>query len=154
MSSTASSFINDDWLGIPYNLDRWWIRDTFNKNETFPPYNIGAELNDDGTVKTSYFIEVAVAGMKLENLHVEVQDQAGVNFLYIKNKIDNTSRIADTVRYSHKGIATRLFKLVFELGKNTEVSNVSLSNGILRVDMQVIIAEEEKPKIFEIKKAD
>ena len=52
--------------------------------------------------------------------------------------------------YVFKGIATRKFKKVFPLVEGAEVTEASLKNGLLEVNINIAIPEEQKPKLIPI----
>ena len=108
------------------------------KMDTYPPYNL-ATLNDD-----TYELDVAVSGFTKEELTVQVQK----DLLVIEGKKSSLPR---DVRYIHKGIGTRSFKLVFPMQEHIRVDSSELLNGILSVKLIKIVPEEMKPKVIEIK---
>ena len=105
----------------------------------YPPYNINQVKDND------YKIEVALAGFDKKDIAVEAKD----NTLTIRNKRDNkTNEEVDGVL--HKGIARRQFTRSFALGDNIKVNDAKLENGLLTVDLEREIPEEEKPRLIEV----
>ena len=51
----------------------------------------------------------------------------------------------------HKGIAKRYFKKSFSIADNCEVKGAELKDGLLKVSLERIIPETQKPKVIEIK---
>jgi len=51
----------------------------------------------------------------------------------------------------HKGIAARKFTRSFALGEYMEVVGAEFKNGMLHIDVDRIVPEEEKPKTIKIK---
>jgi len=102
-------------------------------NENYPPYNV-IRVDD-----THYTIELAVAGFEESELDVELTDRV----LVITGE-RNTK--GDSIGYVHKGISTRDFTRSFTLADNVEVKLASVKNGILSVDLELIVPEEQRPK--------
>lgn len=102
-------------------------------NENYPPYNV-IRVDD-----THYTIEVAVAGFEESELDVELTDRVLVISGDRKTKTDSSG-------YIHKGISTRDFARSFTLADNVEVKLATVKNGILSVDLEIIVPEERRPK--------
>lgn len=145
--------MNYDLFGRSFLIDPFWIRDILNSNHKYPPYNIGVKVPDERGANPQYFIEVAVAGLKLEDIRVAIENRSGVDFLLIYT-VNYPHDHDKTIKYSHKGIATREFSLTFELGRHTKVEDVTLNDGILKVMMSAIksVAGDGSINILEIKK--
>ena len=54
-------------------------------------------------------------------------------------------------QYVHRGLSTRKFVKSYRLSEYTEVVGADLSDGILTVNLEVIVPEEQKPKLITIK---
>merc|ERR1711991_934500 len=102
----------------------------------YPPYNIVKESN------IKWRIELALAGWAPEDIEVSTES----NVLLIKSKAKDT----DTAEYVHRGVATRSFVRGFNLADDVEVGTVSFTNGMLVVDLQKIIPDHQKLKVYEI----
>ena len=50
----------------------------------------------------------------------------------------------------HRGVATRSFARGFNLSDDVEVGTVSFTNGMLVVELQKIIPDHQKLKVYEI----
>jgi len=101
--------------------------------QTYPPYNI------ERTDETHYRITLAVAGFAEKELNVEVRE--GV--LTVQGKRDG---VDEKSAYLYQGIAGRAFERRFQLAENVEVKGAKLENGLLHVDLERIIPEEQKPR--------
>ena len=101
--------------------------------DTYPPHNVVKEE------EMKYTLELAVAGFKQEHIDIEVNE--GV--LNIKG--DRPAR-RDQNKYVHKGISARNWKKSFRLSEYTEVTGADLQDGILTVDLEVILPEEKQPR--------
>lgn len=101
--------------------------------DTYPPHNVVKEE------EMKYTLELAVAGFKQEHIDIEVNE--GV--LNIKG--DRPAR-REQDKYVHKGISARNWKKSFRLSEYTEVTGADLQDGILTVDLEVILPEEKQPR--------
>ena len=88
----------------------------------YPPYNI--ELLGKGEALR---ITLAVAGFRLEDLEVGVEDGE----LTIRGK--QHEELAKD--YLHRGIAARQFKRSFALANGVEVRNAELHDGLLAIEL-------------------
>lgn len=104
----------------------------------FPPTNL--ERTQDG-----YIIEMALAGYKRENISVS---QEGNILTIAADKQDDKSESSSKVIY--RGIKASSFRKSFTLEKTAEVSDVTLTDGILTVKIRYD-APECKKLNFEIK---
>ena len=101
--------------------------------QTYPPYNI------ERTDETHYRITLAVAGFGEKELNVEVRE--GV--LTVQGKRDEN---AEKSAYLYQGIAGRTFERRFQLAENVEVRGAKLENGLLHIDLERIVPDEQKPR--------
>ena len=119
-----------------------FLKDSFSfkaDSNFYPPHNI-LKHNDN-----KFVLELAVAGFTQEDLHV-VLDKNTLVVTGNKKKDDSS----DSVAYLHKGIGTRSFNKSFVLERYLVVKDVKLSDGILKVTLERVVPEEEKPRILEI----
>ena len=104
------------------------------KQDNYPPHNIirkGENL---------FQIELAVAGFSEDELDVQLSG----HLLKITGK-----RLRDPnveVEYLHRGIASRDFERSFPLAENVEVRGATVQNGIMIVNLELVVPEEHKPK--------
>ena len=103
----------------------------------YPPHNVVKE----GEFK--FTLELAVAGFKQEHIDIEVND--GV--LNIKG---NRPARREQDKYVHKGISARNWKKSFRLSEYTEVNGADLQDGILTVDLEVVLPKEKQPRKISI----
>ena len=106
----------------------------------YPPYNIN-QVKDN-----KYKIEVALAGFDKKDIAVEAKE----NTLTIRSKREEKTIEENGDGVVHRGIARRQFTRSFALGDNIKVNNAKLVNGLLTVDLEREIPEEEKPRLIEI----
>ena len=110
-------------------------------NSNYPPYNVVKV--DKGDYK--YCIEVAVAGHTMETISVSVEK----NILTIHGS-GIFKRDKDETEYIHQGIAQRNFTRQFTLADTIEVKGANIVDGILYVELENVIPEEDKPKKIKI----
>jgi HSP20 family molecular chaperone IbpA len=92
----------------------------------YPPYNI-ERLPREGKIPERMRITLAVAGFKLDELDITVDD----NQLVIRGRQqEDKSR-----EYIYRGIAARQFQRTFVLADGMEVLGADLRNGLLSVDL-------------------
>lgn len=106
----------------------------------YPPYNI--VKNDDN----NYVIEIAVAGFGKNNIEIEMAN----NVLTVKGSFE-ADEDRSGPQYIFKGIADRSFTRQFRLSDTVEVKNAELINGMLKLWLENIIPEHQKPKKIDIK---
>lgn len=107
--------------------------------DTYPPHNV---VKDE---ELKFQIELAVAGFKEEHIDIEVKDHV----LTIKG--DRPQR-RQPDKYVHKGISARNWKKSFRLSEYTEVIGADLQDGILTVDLEVVLPKEKQPRKISIGK--
>ena len=123
------------------NLERMFSDDFFNAASSYPAYNI---------VKTKdnhYDVEVALAGFNKKDIKVGYADGQ----LSIESVKNDKTKEKDENGIIHRGIAKRYFKKSFSVADNCEVKGAELKDGLLRVSLERIIPEAQKPKVIDIK---
>ena len=122
------------------NFERMFEDDFFNTSSSYPAYDI---VN---TGENKYDVEVALAGFSKKDIKVEFAD-GQLSIESIKNQ---TAKEKDNGKI-YKGIAKRYFKKSFSIADNCEVKGAELKDGLLKVSLERIIPEAQKPKVIEIK---
>ena len=107
--------------------------------DTYPPHNV-VKVDD-----LKFTVEIAVAGFSQDHIDIEVKDHV----LTISG--DRPQR-RDQDMYVHKGISARKFKKSFRLSEYTEVIGADLLDGILTVDLEVVLPKEKQPRKISIGK--
>ena len=108
----------------------------------YPPYNI--RKNDEN----SYTIELAVAGFGESEIDITIDGGK----LIVKGNVDAaTDALEDNFLF--KGIATRAFTRAFAIDDHIEVKNAEMFNGMLKIALERLVPEEQKPKKVKIKTA-
>lgn len=110
-------------------------------NTNYPPYNI-VKYNED-----TFAIEVAVAGFREGDINIIVEK----NVLTIKGEqTQDLDDLDKEIEYLHRGISARNFTRTFTLADHVEVLGAKSENGILKIELERKIPEEQKPKTIAI----
>ena len=137
--TTARDFF-DPWMNQSFGLDH--IFHAFQQFDThqpskYPPHNIIKSDNN-------YILEFALAGWKESEITVELE----------KNILKVTGKKADSEDseqdFVHRGIANRSFFSQFTIGDNIKIVDGKLEDGVLTINMDLIIPEEDKPRTIPI----
>ena len=105
-------------------------------NESYPPYNIVKES------EIQWRIELALAGWSKEDIEVTTES----NVLVVKSKKDK--KVEE--EYLHKGVSSRSFARGFNLSDDVEIGTVTFNNGLLVIELQRIIPDHQKHRVYEI----
>ena len=108
---------------------------------SFPKYNVYREL--DGSPYT-YFMEFALAGYSKDALDVKMDS----DHLVVSSRTDSDKK--EDREYTHRGMARRDFSTKFYVGKDIEVRSAQFSDGLLTVELEKIVPEEQKPRSISI----
>jgi HSP20 family molecular chaperone IbpA len=103
-------------------LDRLVERTARTGGDGYPPYNI------EQRGESAYRITLAVAGFAEENLAITMES----NQLVIRGRQADD---AEERTFLHRGIAARQFQRSFVLADGVEVTEASLENGLLHIDL-------------------
>jgi molecular chaperone IbpA len=104
-------------------------------NTNYPPYNIVKHSDDH------FSIELAVAGFKEGDIDVQVEK----NQLTVQGS-KSISIDKPNIEYLHRGISARNFVRNWTLADYVEVTGATVADGILTIDLERKVPEEEKPK--------
>ncbi len=107
---------------------------------SYPPYNI-ERMGED-----SYRITMAVAGFGLDDLTITAHQ----NSLIVTGKAKKGEGSGQLL---YRGIAGRAFERRFQLADFIKVSNASLLNGLLHIDLMREVPETMKPRSIRIEAA-
>lgn len=104
----------------------------------YPPHNVIR------TGENTVVIEVAVAGFAEGEIDIQVDKRTlSISGEQIRNEDDSWE-------YLHRGISSRNFNQHFSLADHVEVKNATIRDGILRVYLERVIPESDKPKSIAI----
>ena len=110
-------------------------------NINYPPYNI-VKHDDD-----HFAIELAIAGFREGDIKITVEK----NILTIKGEQrQDLDELTTEVEYLHRGISSRDFTRTFTLAEHVEVAGAKAENGILKIELERQVPEEQKPKAIQI----
>jgi molecular chaperone IbpA len=110
-------------------------------NTNYPPYNIVKHDEDH------FAIELAVAGFREGDVNITLEK----NVLTIKGEQTvSLDDLENEVEYVHRGISARAFTRTFTLADYVEVVGASAENGILKIQLERQVPEEQKPKTVAI----
>ena len=105
--------------------------------DTYPPHNVVKEED------LKYSLELAVAGFKQEHIDIEVKD-------HVLTIAGNRPARRTQDKYVHKGISARNWNKSFRLSEYTEVDGADIQDGILTVNLKVVLPEEKRPRKIKI----
>lgn len=100
--------------------------------DNWPPFDT-VKLSED-----AYRITMAVAGFAQNELDISMQP----NLLIVSGEHKGD----DSLEYLHRGIANRAFTRRFELADHVHVTQASLANGLLSIELKREIPEAMKPR--------
>jgi molecular chaperone IbpA len=133
-TNVKSLFPRSAFVGFDHLFDEL-DRVARNANDHYPPHNI-VKVDDE-----TYLVELAVAGFARDELEIEVKDRT----LSVRGEHQNRGR-----EYIHKGISAKKFYRTFRLSEYVEVHGADLTDGILAVELKVVIPEDKRPRQIEI----
>ena len=102
----------------------------------YPPYNMTKKDN-------KYKLKMAIAGIPKKDISI-VKEK---NILTVYGTIENKEK-EDTI---YQGIATRNFKRSFNVAEDIEIKGAALKDGMLTIEMERIVPDEDKPVTIKIK---
>ena len=102
----------------------------------YPPYNMTKKDN-------IYKLSMAVAGIPKKDISI-VKEK---NILTVYGTMENKEK-EDTL---YHGIATRNFKKSFNVAEDIEIKDAKLKDGMLTIEMERIVPDEDKPVTIKIK---
>ena len=138
--TTRNEFF-DPWMHQSFGLDNIFnALQQFDRNPPakYPPHNI---------IRTGdkYVLEFALAGWTEKEITVELEK----NILRVTGQKSDSDDSENN--FVHRGIANRSFQSQFTIGDNIEIRGGDLKDGVLTINMDIIIPEEDKPRTIKIK---
>jgi molecular chaperone IbpA len=103
----------------------------------WPPYNI------EKTGEDQYRITMAVAGFDADDIDL-TQHETTLTITGEKNGA------GESAQFLHRGLPTRAFRQTFNLADYVKVTQASLDNGLLSIDLRREVPEELRPRRIEI----
>jgi molecular chaperone IbpA len=135
MVSKTFSFPHSNFIGF----DHLWNeieRLSLHSDQSFPKHNVVKNS------ETEFAIELALAGYRKEDITVELKEGILV--------VSGDQSKDDKVEYLHKGISTKKFTRSFRLSEHVVVDGADFVDGLLVIDLKVVIPEEKRPRIIPI----
>ena len=114
------------------------------KPDNYPPYNIVSPNEHN------FIIEIALAGFSRNDIEIHqlaIQNSTQTK-LIISKKSEKTEE--NKKKYIHNGIADRSFSREFVLKANMVVQKCNMENGMLRIYIENVTPESQKPRKIEI----
>ena len=105
-------------------------------NVNYPPYNI---VKVDAE---NFVIEIAVAGFGKKEVSISKEKEV----LIIKGEQEKN----DSKEFVHQGLSSRNFTRKFTLADDIVVNGADMKDGILKISLERIIPEEDKPQEIKI----
>ena len=107
------------------------------QQQSYPPYNVIKKGENH------YFIEIAVAGFKSNDIDLTLEKG--------KLTVSGTKKLKDTAtEYVHKGISARDFSRTFTLADTIEVVGADIVDGLLLIGLENKIPEGDKPQTINL----
>ena len=127
-------FIND-MQKYSIGMDEWFHRmgAQHETKENYPAYNLIKQSS------VSFKLEIALAGFSKKDIKVYTEN----NKLFVEGAKEKVE-----AEYIHKGLATRDFLRAWTLSDDVAVENVDYVDGILSVELNRIIPDHQKKKVY------
>ena len=140
MVSKAFSFPRSHFIGFDHVWSEIERLSDVADNKLYPPHNVVKHTDNQ------FSIELALAGYRPEDLKVEVKD----GILVIQG--DGRPVLKDEAEreYLHRGISAKKFTRTFRLSEHVVVDGADFVNGLLVIDLKVVIPEEKRPRLIPI----
>jgi molecular chaperone IbpA len=143
MVSKAFSFPRSHFIGFDHVWSEIERLSDMADNKLYPPHNV--VKHDD----THFSVELALAGYNPDDLKIEVKE----GILVVHGDGRPTLENEVTREYLHKGVSTKKFTRTFRLSEHVVVDGADFENGLLVIDLKVVIPEEKRPRIIPIGKS-
>jgi molecular chaperone IbpA len=134
MTNTKTIFPRSSFVGFEHLLNELdYI--TRSATDNYPPHNIVKVDNEN------YLIEIACSGFSRDEIDIQQDERT----LTVTGSHEKRGR-----EYIHQGISQKQFKRNFRLSEYVEVVGASHKDGILSINLKVILPEEKRPRKIEI----
>jgi molecular chaperone IbpA len=137
MNSVAKTITMADFNKFFLGFDRF-ENVNHNTDTGYPRYNI---------VKTApgYRVEIAVPGWNKSDIEIsQLKDVLTVRGL-CKQQTETTEE-----SYVYKGLSGKEFTRTFTVGKHIQLNTAYMNKGLLCIDLDEIVPEEDRPRIITI----
>jgi len=136
--TNALAQLNRALVGFDRMFDTFESRFANQATTNYPPHNI-VKTNEQ-----NYYIEMAVAGFSKNEIAVEVEAEL------ITVKGERNREEDQNVQFIHRGLSARDFVRQFQMTEHMVVKGAVIQDGLLRIDLEVIIPEDKKPRVIDI----
>ena len=133
--------------------EKWMVGfdDMFNRlvekwEEGFDGFHEYPASNIKRVAEDHYRIELAVAGFRREDIHIELEDET----LVVKGKMSKET-MEEKDDYLQRGIHARNFEQRFQLAEHDKILDATLKNGILEIDIKRELPEPKKRVAVQIR---
>lgn len=140
MVSKAFSFPRSHFIGFDHVWAEIERLSDMADNKLYPPHNV-VKHNE-----TEFSVELALAGYSRDDLTVEVKD----GILVITGDGRPTLKDEAEREYLHRGISAKKFTRTFRLSEHTVVDGADFRDGLLVIDLRVVVPEEKRPRVIPI----
>ena len=134
MTNTKTLFPRQTFVGFEHLLNELDFIGR-HANDNYPPHNI-VKLEE-----RNYLIEVACSGFSREEIEIEQNERT----LTLTGKHGKRGR-----EYIYQGISQKQFKRQFRLSEYVEVVGANHKDGILSIELKVVLPEEKRPRKIDI----
>lgn len=140
MVSKAFTFPRSHFIGFDHVWNEIERLSDMADNKVYPPHNV---VKYD---ETTYTVELALAGYRKEDLNVEVKE----GLLIVTGDARSQNESEPEKEYLHKGISAKKFTRTFRLSEHVVVDGADFVDGLLVIDLKVVIPEEKRPRLIKI----
>jgi len=137
MVTKAFTFPRSHFIGFDHVWNEIERLSEMSDNKLYPPHNV---VRHD---EITYSIELALSGYKSSELSIEVKD----GILVVQGVKGDEER-----EFLHKGISTKKFTRTFRLSEHVVVDGANFIDGLLVIDLKVVLPEEKRPRFIPIGK--
>ena len=110
----------------------------YHLDNEYPRYNI---VKTDG----GYRVELAIPGWNKSDIEITLLKDVLTVRGVCKQKAENEGE-----SYIHKGLRGKEFTRTFTVGTNIQLKKAYMNKGLLCIDLDEVIPEEDKPKVVTI----
>lgn len=131
--------LNRALVGFDRLFDGFEARFANQLSNNYPPHNVVK------TDESHYAIEIAVAGFRKSEIHVEVEQE----ILTVRGESE-TPNESTSRQYLHRGLSSRNFERSWQLAEHMIVKGAEIQDGVLTITLEYVIPEEKKARVIDI----
>lgn len=139
LSRFDTTTLNRALVGFDRLFDTFETRFANQLSSNYPPHNI---IKTD---ETHYEIEIAIAGFKKNEIHIEVEQ----DMLTVRGESEACTD-TNNKQYLHRGLSSRSFVRSWQLAEHMIVNGAEIKDGVLTINLEYIIPEEKKARVIDI----